>query len=247
VSDMTDPLAVETAAIDPAAVETAAIEIEGLVRSFEHGAVRALDGVDLTVRRGEMLAVTGSSGSGKSTLLHLIAALDTPSAGSLRVLGNDIGARRDLDRYRRLELGLVFQLHNLLPHLSAVENVEVPMFGTGLRRKGRRERALELLADVQLAGRERRVPPKLSGGERQRVAIARALANQPTLLLADEPTGNLDSASATHVLDVLQRLRTQREITIVMVTHDPVVAAAADRVVHMQDGRLTTAASAHAT
>jgi putative ABC transport system ATP-binding protein len=224
----------------PAENRPAAIEVEGLVRSFEHGTVRALDGIDLTVQRGELLAVTGSSGSGKSTLLHLLAALDTPSAGRLRVFGDDLGERHDLDRYRRLELGLVFQLHNLLPHLSAVENVEIPMFGTGLGRKARRDRALELLADVQLAGRERRAPTKLSGGERQRVAIARALANQPALLLADEPTGNLDSASATHVLDVLQRLRTQRDLTIVMVTHDPIVAAAADRIVHMRDGRIET-------
>jgi putative ABC transport system ATP-binding protein len=224
-------------------IASPAIEIEGLVRSFEAGTVRALDDVNLIVHRGEMIAVTGSSGSGKSTLLHLIAALDAPDAGHVRVFGDDIGARRDLDHYRRLELGLVFQLHNLLPHLSAVENVEIPMFGTGLTRKARRDRAMELLADVQLSGREYRVPPKLSGGERQRVAIARALANEPSLLLADEPTGSLDSTSATHVLDLLQQLRAQRDITIVMVTHDPIVAAAADRIVHMQDGRITLEAS----
>jgi putative ABC transport system ATP-binding protein len=218
-----------------------AVEVEGLVRSFEGEAVRAVDGVDLVVQDGEFVAITGSSGSGKSTLLHLIAALDAPTAGTVRVFGRDVGQRRDLDQYRRCELGLVFQLHNLLPHLSALENVEIAMFGTGIARRARRERAERLLVDVQLAGREEREPPRLSGGERQRVAIARALANEPRLLLADEPTGNLDSRSAAQVLALFEQLREQRGITIVMVTHDMTVAATADRVVQMHEGRIVDA------
>lgn len=218
-----------------------AIEVEGLVRSFEGESVRAVDGVDLVVQDGEFVAITGSSGSGKSTLLHLLAALDTPTAGTVRVFGRDVSGRRGLDQYRRRELGLVFQLHNLLPHLSALENVEIAMFGTGVGRRARRERAKRLLVDVQLAGREEREPPRLSGGERQRVAIARALANEPKLLLADEPMGNLDSKSATQVLALFERLRKQRGITIVMVTHDMTVAATADRIVQMDEGRIVNA------
>lgn len=218
-----------------------AIEVEGLVRSFEGESVRAVDGVDLVVQDGEFVAITGSSGSGKSTLLHLLAALDTPTAGTVRVFGRDVSGRRGLDQYRRRELGLVFQLHNLLPHLSALENVEIAMFGTGVGRRARRERAKRLLVDVQLAGREEREPPRLSGGERQRVAIARALANEPKLLLADEPMGSLDSKSATQVLALFERLRKQRGITIVMVTHDMTVAATADRIVQMDEGRIVNA------
>jgi len=218
-----------------------AIEVEGLVRSFEGESVRAVDGVDLVVQDGEFVAITGSSGSGKSTLLHLLAALDTPTAGTVRVFGRDVSGRRGLDQYRRRELGLVFQLHNLLPHLSALENVEIAMFGTGVGRRARRERAKRLLVDVQLAGREEREPPRLSGGERQRVAIARALANEPKLLLADEPMGSLDSKSATQVLALFERLRKQHGITIVMVTHDMTVAATADRIVQMDEGRIVNA------
>ncbi len=215
-----------------------AVVVENLVRSFEGETVRAVDGVDLTVASGEFVAITGSSGSGKSTLLHLIAALDRPTSGTIRVFGEDLRGRHDLDEYRRREIGLVFQLHNLLPHLDARENVEIAMFGTGMTRSAREARAQQLLTSVQLDGRERREPPRLSGGERQRVAIARALANEPRLLLADEPTGNLDSGSAAQVLGLFDQLRSEHGVTVVMVTHDPAVAATADRVVHMHDGRV---------
>ena len=218
---------------------TPALELIGVHKYFDDGAVRALDGVDLVVNRGECVAVTGPSGCGKSTMLHLIAALDRPTSGVLRVNGSDVPGIAHPAAYRRREIGLVFQLHNLLPQLTAAQNVEIPMFGTGLSRPQRHRRAIELLSDVDLAGREVRPPTKLSGGERQRVAIARALANDPALMLADEPTGNLDEASVGRVLALFARLRTERaDLTMVIVTHDARVAATADRIVHMRGGRI---------
>jgi putative ABC transport system ATP-binding protein len=216
-----------------------AVELIDVCKHFDGGQVRALDGLSLVVGAGECVAVTGPSGCGKSTMLHLIAALDQPTSGTIRVAGSDLSRLHDLAAYRRTHVGLVFQLHHLLPQLSAVQNIEIAMFGTGLSRAERRRRAMTLLADVDLAGRERRPPTRLSGGERQRVAIARALANEPTLLLADEPTGSLDEASVTHVLALLDRLRRERpELTMIIVTHDPVVAASADRTVYLRDGRV---------
>jgi putative ABC transport system ATP-binding protein len=214
----------------------AIITITGLHKAYEDGRIRALNGADLTVRRGEMVAIIGPSGCGKSTLLHLIAALDRPDSGTIAVAGHDLRTFRDLNHYRARDIGMIFQLHNLLPSLSASENVQVPMFELGLSGRERRERAQRLLALVGLTGKEKQRPPKLSGGERQRVAIARALANEPQVLLADEPTGSLDSVAGRKILDLLQELRHQRDLTIVMVTHDLGVAAAADRVVRMLDG-----------
>jgi putative ABC transport system ATP-binding protein len=211
------------------------IRTVGLTRVYP-GNVRALDGVDLTVRTGEFLAVMGPSGSGKSTLLHLLGALDRPSAGRVLVAGEDLSHLRDLDRFRSRTVGLVFQMHNLLPTLTARENVEVAM--RGIPRRMRHERAAALLAQVGLAGRSGHLPARLSGGERQRVAIARALANGPRLLLADEPTGNLDSASGAEVMAVLRKLNHEHGTTIVVVTHDPAVARATDRVVVLHDGRI---------
>jgi ABC-type lipoprotein export system ATPase subunit len=216
------------------------IEVVDVAKTFDGGRVHALDGVSLKVRRGEFVAITGRSGSGKSTLLHLLAALDQPDAGRIVVGGHDLAKVRDLDRYRRHEVGLVFQLHNLLPHLDARRNVEIPMIGTHLTRAERRARADELLDAVELAGKGQRRPPELSGGERQRVAIARALANRPALLLADEPTGSLDSTSVERVLGLFQRLRNEQGLTIVMVTHDHDVAATADRIVTIRDGRVVS-------
>ena len=218
---------------------TAAVEMLDVTKYFDAGAVKALDGLTLQVARGESVAVTGPSGCGKSTMLHLVAALDRPSSGTIRVDGQDLATVHHLAAYRRTHVGLVFQLHDLLPQLSAVQNVEIAMFGTGRSRAQRRQRAEALLADVDLIGRENRPPPKLSGGERQRVAIARALANEPSLLLADEPTGSLDEKSVDHVLALFSRLRADRPgLTILMVTHDARVAATADRIVRLRDGRV---------
>ena len=204
---------------------------------FDGGLVRALDGVTMTVERGEFVAVMGPSGSGKSTLLHLVAALDVPTSGTIIVNGHDLRSAGN-DRFRRSEVGLVFQLHNLLPHLNALENVEVAMFSNGLGYRQQRERAGELLEAVGLAAKEKMTPPRLSGGERQRLAIARALANNPPIILADEPTGSLDSVAADRILALFRRIREERGVTILLVTHDLHVAAAADRIMYMRDGRI---------
>ena len=215
-----------------------AVEVVDLVKTFDEGQTRAVDAVSLSVGRGEFVAITGPSGCGKSTLLHLIAALERPDSGSIVVLGQDITRVRDLSRYRARTVGLVFQLHNLLPNLTAVENVEVPMYETDLGRRERQRQALQLLELVGLADKARRRPPQLSGGERQRVAIARSLSNGPPILLADEPTGNLDSKAGRNVLEELGAIHRQQGLTIVMVTHNPGIAASADRVIKMLDGRI---------
>jgi len=212
------------------------VVVTGVSRVFP-GDVHALDGVDLTVQRGETVAITGPSGCGKSTLLHLLAAIDAPTSGSLVVAGHDLAQLHDPSTYRRDEIGLVFQFHNLLPQLSALDNIELPMFGTGLSTRQRRLRAHELLSELDLDRYGHRFPSELSGGERQRVAIARALANHPNVLLADEPTGSLDSRSTSRFLAILDDLGA-RGITIIMVTHSSEVATHADRIVEMSDGRI---------
>jgi putative ABC transport system ATP-binding protein len=215
----------------------AAIQTIDVVKLFDAGVVRALDGVTMTVQRGEFVAVMGPSGCGKSTLLHLVAALDVPTSGTIIVNGRDLRSAGN-ERFRRSEVGLVFQLHNLLPHLNALENVVVPMFSNGMRYRQQRERARELLEEVGLAAKEKTTPPRLSGGERQRLAIARALANHPSIILADEPTGSLDSASADRILALFRRIREEQGVTILLVTHDMHVAVAADRIMYMRDGRI---------
>ena len=214
------------------------VEAHGVTKTFEAGRVRAVDGVDLVVAPGEFVAIVGPSGCGKSTLLNLLGALDEPDAGTLLVGGHDLRRHRDLDHVRAIDVGLVFQLDNLLPSLTAQENVEVPMVGVVRGPRERRARALALLDEVGMRDRARSRPPALSGGERQRVAIARALANAPSLLLADEPTGRLDSRTGALVLDLLDRIRSERGTTLIVVSHDPRVAARADRVVSLLDGRV---------
>jgi putative ABC transport system ATP-binding protein len=202
-------------------------------------AVHALRGVSLEVRAGEYIAIAGPSGSGKSTLLQLIGGIDTPSSGSVDLLGTRLDALsdRELTRLRLTRLGFVFQRFHLLPVLTACENVELPMAEAGVGRRQRRERASELLAYVGLGQRAGHRATQLSRGEMQRVAIARALANQPALLLADEPTGELDAATGTEILSLFRRLN-QDGTTLVVVTHDERLAAEADRVIHMLDGRI---------
>jgi putative ABC transport system ATP-binding protein len=218
------------------------IDIHGLTKAFEDGRINALNGIDLQIERGEWVAIVGPSGCGKSTLLHLIASLDHPDGGQIIVDDHDLAKLRDINHYRSHHIGMIFQLHNLLPSLTASENVQVPMFELGISGRERKERAERGLAEVGLAGKEKQRPVLLSGGERQRIAIARALANGAPILLADEPTGNLDSQAGRLVLDLLERIRLERDLTIVMVTHDPRVAERADRLIQMLDGRVVTPA-----
>ena len=218
----------------------ALVEGRGLVKTYDEGRVRALDGVDFTARRGEFIAIVGPSGSGKSTLLHVLGALDRPDSGSLSIDGLAIDQRARLDRVRAEKIGFVFQLHNLVPSLTALENVELALFARSPRpsRAARRERALALLASVELSERATHLPTELSGGQRQRVAIARALANEPPLILADEPTGDLDQTSGRNIMALLERLRAKHDVALVMVTHDLELAARADRQVRILDGRV---------
>jgi len=217
-------------------VTGAEVVAEHVRKTFEGGRIRALEDVSIRLEPGEFVALTGPSGCGKSTLLNLLGALDRPDAGELRVAGQNLGRLEDASAYRATTVGFVFQFHNLIPTLSALENVQVPMIGRGSDRRARQERARRLLAEVGLGERERSRPPTLSGGERQRVAIARALANDPRLLLADEPTGALDTDTGAQILELLRRVRDERGTTILMVTNDEATARAADRVVQMRDG-----------
>ncbi len=214
------------------------IDVQDLVKTYDEGRTRALDGANFQVRRGEFVSITGPSGCGKSTLLHAIAALERPDSGTIRVNGEEITAKRDLSSYRAQGIGLIFQLHNLLPNLTASENVQVPMYETKRSTGARRERAEELLRLVGLGDKVKKRPTQLSGGERQRVAIARALANDPPIILADEPTGSLDSKASQQALDLLRDVQRGQAVTLVLVSHDSRIAAAADRTVYMLDGKI---------
>ena len=215
----------------------AEVVVDHVSRSFEDGSIAALVDVTFRVAEGEFIAVTGPSGCGKSTLLNLIGALDRTDSGEIDVAGERVS---DVDgaAYRASVVGFVFQFHNLIPTLTAAENVQLPMLGRGIGRGERVARALGLLDEVGLSERRSAYPTTLSGGERQRVAIARALANEPRLLLADEPTGALDTATGRQIVELLQGVRRQRGTTIVLVTNDPDVARAADRTLRIRDGRI---------
>ncbi|MGL4399197.1 MAG: ABC transporter ATP-binding protein [Luteolibacter sp.] len=209
-----------------------------LKKQFDNGKVIALRGLDLEIRQGEFVAIVGQSGCGKSTLLQMLGSLDSPSEGQLKYRGNSIPDMADHAAYRSHEIGFVFQAFHLLPTFTVVENVQIPMFEGNLTRAERKARAVELLESVGLGHRLNHFPTELSGGERQRVAIARGLANKPSVVLADEPTGNLDSESALQIIDLLLDLHGKLGVTLVLVTHDLSVAERATRTIRMKDGRV---------
>lgn len=223
------------------------ISLRGVGRSFEGGRIQAVVDVSLEIAPGEVVALTGPSGCGKSTLLNLIGALDTPDRGTIVVGGARLDRIGSTTDYRATTVGFVFQFHDLIPTLTAAENVQVPMIGRGRVRRDRERRALELLAEVGLAERADARPATLSAGERQRVALARALANEPSLILADEPTGALDSVTGEQVIDLLHELRDRHRTTVLLVTHDEHVAERADRILRMQDGVIRGEAPRSAT
>jgi len=211
-----------------------------LKKHFDGGKVAALRGVDLQIRQGEFVAIIGPSGCGKSTLLALLGSLDKPSEGTLTYRGQSIPDLPDPAAYRSHEIGFIFQSFHLLPTFTVVENVQFPMFEGKLSRSQRKERAVELLKSIGLDHRLGHFPSELSGGERQRVAIARSLANGPSVLLADEPTGNLDSKSAQQIMELILQLHRDMGMTFVLVTHDLTIAERAPRTVSMRDGRITS-------
>ena len=211
-------------------------EAIAVTRSYENGRVKALRGVNLQIEKGDFVAITGASGSGKTTLLQMLGGLDTPDSGEIRFRGQTLSSMGDLSSFRAQQVGFVFQSFHLLATLSACENVQVPMVESPLSRKDREQRAIQLLEQVGLGERVQHRPSELSGGERQRVAIARSLANDPDLLLADEPTGNLDRESTTMVMELLARIHRANGTTLVLVTHDPSTADYARRRIVMSDG-----------
>jgi putative ABC transport system ATP-binding protein len=222
----------------PPEVDSVLLRADRVSRRYSDGDVSALDDVSLDIRRGDYLAIVGPSGSGKSTLLNLLGALDVPTSGDVLFEGQSLSRWGNLDAFRSQKIGFVFQSFYLLPTLTAVENVQIPMFEGSLSLEERVERAQELLRSVGLERRLHHRPMQLSVGERQRVAIARALANRPPLLLADEPTGNLDSHSGEEILDLFDQLHREQGETLVVITHSAEVAQRAQRVVEIRDGRI---------
>jgi putative ABC transport system ATP-binding protein len=220
------------------------IELRSVTKTFQSvsEAVTPIDGLDFTVEQGEFVVLMGPSGSGKTTLLHLLAGIDRPTAGTVHVAGEEVSAMTpgQLARWRTRAVGYVFQQYNLIPVLTAFENVEVPLLLLPLSRAQRAQKIAVALAAVGLTDRANHLPRQLSGGQQQRVAIARAIVTDPVLVLADEPTGNLDRAAATRTMELLRRLVDEFGKTLVMVTHDPLAAKAADRVVQLDKGRIVT-------
>ena len=215
------------------------IETSKLSRFYGNGEeVRALDGVSLQILEGEIVAIMGPSGSGKSTLLHLIGALDRPTSGRVLIAGQDLAEVKQLDRFRNETVGFVFQLHNLIPTLTALENVEVPLYERKMSSRQRKARAREMLALVGLDERSQHLPSQLSGGQRQRVAVARALVTDPVLVLADEPTGELDAQTSAEIMQMMHNLNQDLGTTFVIVTHDPAVARQTERIIELDSGKI---------
>jgi ABC-type lipoprotein export system ATPase subunit len=214
------------------------LEVRSLCKSYDQGRIEALRGVDLSIAAGEFVAISGPSGSGKSTLLQLFGGLDTPTSGEVLFRNAALGSAIDLDTYRSRNVGFIFQAFYLLPTLRALENVQVPMLAVKRGGQNRARRAEALLREMGLEHRLRQYPNELSAGERQRVAIARALANEPEILLADEPTGNLDSANSARIMEMLTGIQTKRKMTLVVVTHENEIARSASRHIRIRDGRI---------
>ncbi len=215
-----------------------ALEVRNLCKSYDEGRIEALRGVDLSIAAGEYVAITGPSGSGKSTLLHLLGGLDSPTSGEVLFRNASLGSTIDLDTYRSKNVGFIFQAFHLIPTLRAIENVQVPMLGQNRGGFDRAARARDLLKEMGLEHRSEQYPNQLSAGERQRVAIARALANSPEVLLADEPTGNLDSVNSGRIMEILTGIQKQRGMTLIVVTHENEIAHAAARQIPIRDGKV---------
>jgi ABC-type lipoprotein export system ATPase subunit len=215
-----------------------ALEVRNLFKSYDEGRIEALRGVDLSITDGEYVAITGPSGSGKSTLLHMLGGLDSPTTGEVLFRNISLGSAIDLDTYRSRNVGFIFQAFHLMPTLRAIENVQVPMLGLNRSGFNRAARARDLLKEMGLENRMGQYPNQLSAGERQRVAIARALANDPDILLADEPTGNLDSVNSARIMEILIGIQQKRGMTLIVVTHENEIAHAAARQIRIRDGKV---------
>jgi putative ABC transport system ATP-binding protein len=212
------------------------LEVRKLCKSYDEGRIEALRGVDLSITAGEYVAISGPSGSGKSTLLHLLGGLDIPTSGQVLFRNQPLGSAVDLDDYRAHQVGFIFQAFYLLPTLSALENVQAPMLALSQNANNRAQRAEALLREMGLENRLHQYPNELSAGERQRVAIARALANQPSILMADEPTGNLDSVNSARIMEMLIGIQKKRGMTLIVITHENEIAESAPRHIRMRDG-----------
>ena len=216
------------------------IEIKDLTKKYDDGKIKALNGINLEIKEGEFVSIMGPSGSGKSTLLNMIGALDKADEGQIKVAGIDLMQNKDFSEFRLNRIGFVFQLHNLIPNLTVHENVQTPMIETDIPDEEMAKRAEQLLNSVNLGNRLDQVPTKLSGGERQRVAIARALVNHPSIILADEPTGALDSSMGDIILNLLREIHRKENVTLILVTHEEYVAQSADRIINVMDGEIVS-------
>ncbi len=214
------------------------IRLTNVLKEYDNGAVIALNNINLSIEKGSFVSIIGPSGSGKSTLLNMLGALDSPDSGHVIINGVDLATQKDLSDFRRHEIGFIFQLHNLLPNLNVQENVEIPLMDANMSEKDKHNRALIFIEAVGLLDKKKQKPNKLSGGERQRVAIARALVNFPSIILADEPTGALDTKNGQKVLDVLRFVHESIGATLIIVTHDIDVARLADRTIEIRDGQV---------
>ncbi len=216
------------------------ITIKNLTKTYDKGRTKALNDISLNIKEGIFVSIMGPSGSGKSTLLNMIGALDTPDKGYMEIAGQDISEIKDLNLFRRETVGFVFQLHNLIPNLTSRENIEIAMYGTGMSSEAMKKRSLILLVSLGLEDRVNTKPNILSGGERQRVAVARSLANNPKIILADEPTGSLDTKNGSMIIDLLKHHQKQLGATLILVTHNMQLAEQADYIIQIQDGKIIT-------